>query len=107
MEKVGQATLESIRDTDIGCRYGGDEFCIILPRTSAGEAETIANRLIDNFKRHAGRSKISFSIGISDTGPEEFLDIDTLVSEADKLMYQAKAKSKKKAGFYISTITDG
>ena len=99
---IGKATQEAIRDTDVGCRYGGDEFCIILPRTAANEAERIAERLITCFKKLAGKTAISFSIGIADTGPEDFLDADSLVSLADKLMYQSKAKSKKKAGFYIT-----
>ena len=99
---IGKATQEAIRDTDVGCRYGGDEFCIILPRTAASEAERIAERLIKCFKKLAGKTAISFSIGIADTGPEEFMDADSLVAMADQLMYKSKAKFKKKPGYYIT-----
>ena len=103
---VGKATHEAIRDTDVGCRYGGDEFCIILPRTAASEAERIVDRLIECFKKLIEKNAVSFSIGIADTGPEDFLDADSLVSMADKLMYQSKSKSKKKPGFHITSSSD-
>ena len=93
---TGAAIKASMRETDIGCRYGGDEFCVILPRTAIAETQVISERLIEFFKGNKGSRGISFSIGVSSTGPEEFCD-------ADNLMYQAKAKSKKKIGFYIET----
>lgn len=100
---TGAAINASMRETDIGCRYGGDEFCVILPRTAIAETQAIGERLIEFFKGNKGSRGISFSIGISSTGPEEFCDADGLIQKADKLMYQAKAKSKKKIGFYIET----
>ena len=99
---VGRITQECIRESDIGCRYGGDEFCIIFPRTGKKEAEQIVKRLIKKFEK-TERKGISFSIGIVDTGPEDFEDTDSLVKAADKLMYQSKRKSKKKQGFYITS----
>ena len=103
LSTVGKAMREAIRDTDIGCRYGGDEFCIILPRTAVNEAERVVNRLIECFQKHAGNSEVSFSVGIIDTGPEEFMDADTLLRKADKLMYLSKAQAHQKPGFYISS----
>ena len=101
LKLAGAAINASIRETDIGCRYGGDEFCIILPRTSIDETFVVNERMIEFFKASKISKGISFSIGVSATGPEEFCDADTLIKSADKLMYKAKAKSKKKKGFYI------
>jgi len=100
LECVGQAITQSIRDVDFGCRYGGDEFCIIMPSATKEQAEEACQRLIniyDAMETHA----VTFSVGIAQTGPEDFIDSDTLVKRADKLMYKAKAKSKQTPGHYL------
>jgi len=102
LKLVGHAMISSTRETDICCRYGGDEFCIILPRTDLNETILVIERMVKEFKKLENK-KVSFSLGLFTTGPEEFVDIDSLVNRADHLMYKAKAKSKKKAGFYITT----
>lgn len=98
---VGEVVNASIRDTDIGCRYGGDEFCIILPRTSVHTADLVRERLISEFEAR-DTNGISFSLGVIDTGPEEFLDHETFLKKADKEMYKAKAESKKTPGIHVS-----
>lgn len=105
LEMVGKVTLESLRDSDIGCRYGGDEFCIILPKSGIDDAKLVMSRLIESFKKNT-KHEVSFSAGISSVGPEEYMDIDSLVRQVDALMYKSKAKSKKKPGFYITAQQD-
>lgn len=100
---VGKVVHDSIRETDIGCRYGGDEFCIILPRTSVETSDLVRERLVKEFK-NSDTKGVSFSMGVIDTGPDEFLDYETLVKKADQEMYKAKAVSKKKPGIHISTF---
>jgi len=101
---VGKATLAEMRDTDTACRYGGDEFCLILPKTQPEEALILTDRIIKAFE--AGENKgVTFSVGITSMGPDEFVDIDTFVKQADALMYKSKAKSKKKPGFYTTLAT--
>ena len=103
LKLTGEAIAASIRDTDIGCRYGGDEFCIILPRTAIAETQIIYERLVKFFKDSNKDQGITFSVGVSSTGPDDYCDADTLIKNADQLMYQAKAQSKKKKDFYIVT----
>jgi len=106
---VGKSMLEVIRESDIACRYGGDEFCMILPKTTLDEATTAANRLIKAFNK-VKMPNSSISIGISCTDSNQtdtFIDSDRLVKKADKLMYQSKAASKKKPGHYITTDNKG
>ena len=102
LKLVGHAMLASTREIDICCRYGGDEFCIILPRTDLTEAILVIERMVEKFKQLESK-KVSFSLGLFTTGSEEFVDIDGLINQADRFMYKAKAMSKKKAGFYIAT----
>ncbi len=90
-----------IRQQDIPCRYGGDEFCIIMPRTKAEEAETICQRISEAFQQSDNRG-VSLSIGIAQAGPLTYPGMDELVRIADNAMYDAKAKSKQQPGDYIT-----
>lgn len=103
LEWVGKCILASIRDVDFGCRYGGDEFCIIMPRTDIESARVVYDRTVEMFDTGKTQS-ITFSTGLAQTGPEEFVHIDQLVKDADALMYVAKAKSKKKPGHYCEPL---
>jgi diguanylate cyclase (GGDEF)-like protein len=102
LQLVGQSMLEGIRDSDIACRYGGDEFAVILPKSGLADAEMVVGRIINNFKAKDTRG-ISFSVGVATVGPDDYPDVDSFVKLVDTLMYKSKAKSKKKPGFYIAT----
>jgi diguanylate cyclase (GGDEF)-like protein len=106
LKLIGKVIVEQMRETDIACRYGGDEFCLILPKTALAEAEKVTDRIIEAFKGLPNKG-ISFSIGICSMGPDEFIDIDSFVKQADTLMYKSKANSKKKPGFYTTLATKG
>jgi len=95
LKSIGQAVLNNIRDTDVPCRYGGDEFCIILPECGTDEAEVICEKIIKEFVDRY--PEYSLSIGIADTGLDEYIDGDELIKRADKNMYLAK----KESGFQI------
>jgi diguanylate cyclase (GGDEF)-like protein len=94
---VAEVAEKIIRAEDIACRYGGDEFVIMLPMTNADDAMVLAKRLLKHGQADDRLRAISFSIGIATTGPDEFLDGDALVKESDRAMYQ----SKKQQGYAI------
>lgn len=99
---VGKILKESIREGDIACRYGGDEFAIILPHSTLEEADIFVKRLIKSF-RVDEMLGVSFSMGVVGIGPDNFVDYEDLLGTADKEMYKAKARTKKRRGFYVST----
>lgn len=105
LELVGRVVLEQSRETDLACRYGGDEFCLILPKTGSEEAELLMNRIVEAFKKEPNQG-ISFSVGICSTGPDDFIDIEAFIKQADTLMYKSKAKHNKKPGFYLTGPKD-
>ncbi|MEO5374181.1 MAG: GGDEF domain-containing protein [Alphaproteobacteria bacterium] len=102
LELVAATLREVVREGDWACRYGGDEFCIILPRTRTAEARGLCQRLIERFDGKPTRN-VTFSLGIAETGPATFIDMNQLVRNADALMYVAKAESKINPGHHIRT----
>jgi len=89
LKEVGNCIKQHTRESDIACRYGGDEFCILLSDTDQNEAEVVANRIRNSFEKKY--QNYSISMGIADKKPEDDLDIDKLIGIADKKMYEAKS----------------
>jgi diguanylate cyclase len=94
LRQVALALKKVCRNTDIPCRYGGDEFCLILPDSTLTDAEIICQRLIDQFS--ATVPGVTLSIGIAQAGPDDFSDADTLLHLADAKMYEAKGHPSSK-----------
>jgi diguanylate cyclase (GGDEF)-like protein len=85
---LGEMIKEEIRENiDSGCRYGGDEFAIILPNTNITRAEIVAERMRIKFKNSKFNST-TLSIGIADIGSAE--SANEMVDSADRFMYMAK-----------------
>jgi len=91
--KIAEAARQTTREGEIVARYGGDEFCIILPDSSIEEGQILSGRLCEKIERLAEGSALTCSMGIAASEPGNFLDADTLVRSADKAMYQAKKKN--------------
>lgn len=88
--------LDSFRKTDIVCRYGGDEFGVIIPEATRQEACCIAGKLHQIVAEHpfAGRKvlpqqRVTISIGVA-TCPDDGMDAGSLLRHADTLMYDMK-----------------
>ena len=95
--KLSKSTL---REIDIICRIGGDEFLLILPDSSLRDIPLIRERLNKNFERLNQTLnepyKIGFSIGFSCYNPDNPQSIDELIKIADKNMYKEKNNKNKK-----------
>ncbi|MCP4568630.1 MAG: sensor domain-containing diguanylate cyclase [FCB group bacterium] len=89
-----------VRDVDILCRYGGEEFIIILPNTAERETMRIAERIREEVEaaEFGGgdgmpKLKVTVSVGIS-SFPENGLTEGELVNAVDQAMYRAKGSGK-------------
>lgn len=94
--KIISASLKDIcRKADILCRYGGEEFSLILPFTNKEESFFIGERirLIFMEKVKVLEKSFTISIGLS-SFPHDGSDKETLIKKADNALYQAKHKGK-------------
>ncbi len=91
LRSLGECLRTSLRETDVACRYGGDEFCLILVDCDLEGARTVRRKVVDAFA--AACPGVTLSCGFATTGPSEFQDQDTLVALADKSMYRAKREA--------------
>jgi len=93
LRAVGAAIKQISRAEDSCFRYGGDEFCLVLPNCREEQAREIyMTRLNAELKKSS--KNVALSIGIVQTGPEKFGEPDALVQQADEKMYAAKKASK-------------
>ena len=103
--ETAQRLLAAVRDSDTVARLGGDEFAIILEHLqNEQEIEDIARRIVADlalpFKLKAGVATVSGSIGIA-IYPLGGDDTDTLTHNADRALYQAKAKGRNTYHFHV------
>jgi diguanylate cyclase (GGDEF)-like protein len=97
LKELARFLRECVREEDLVCRYGGEEFLVILPETSATGAFRLAERMRADAKARPffRDSGITFSAGIA-AYPEAGLTAQELVQAADKALYQAKFSGKDK-----------
>jgi len=102
LKGITSVVKRCIRDVDIFCRYGGEEFVVILPQTPRTEAEQIGERIRHQIERAVfggGEGipdlKVTVSVGIT-SYPENGRPDDDLLSVADTALYRAKGSGKNK-----------
>jgi len=93
---MGKTLLHLARNSDICCRYGGEEFAVILPLTSVHEADAIANRMRMELTQSLPDSHaVTVSIGIAACGGNTVTH-QQLLEKADTALYQAKRSGKNR-----------
>jgi diguanylate cyclase (GGDEF)-like protein len=101
----------ALRSADIACRYGGEEFCILLPQTSLAEAGVIAERMRQKvtetdypYGKSQPQGTVSISIGISTFG-KHIDTAESVIAAADRALYNAKRLGKNRIEFYVDNLT--
>jgi diguanylate cyclase (GGDEF)-like protein len=99
LTEFGDFLYNRVRSSDVGIRYGGDEFVLILPKTAKRAAVKFVQRTIEELRAHkflhqSGLDlKCTASFGIA-TFPEDGESVDQVIAASDKAMYEVKRSSK-------------
>lgn len=104
LRSVSSILKQQLRKMDVVCRYGGEEFAIIVPEVTSETALLIADKLrrqIENFNFPGVPRAVTISCGVADF-PAHGTTRDEVVSAADSALYQAKQGGRNRARIYAS-----
>jgi diguanylate cyclase (GGDEF)-like protein len=109
LQEVAKRILSAVRGIDKVVRFGGDEFCVILPQTDQEQAVAVANRIARSMSASALHIdsnievSITASFGIA-TYPTHAMSKENLIRQADAAMYRVKSSTKNAVG--LATVED-
>ena len=94
LKELGKIFTGNLRVIDKVCRYGGDEFVVLLPNTDIDRAKIAAEKLRAAVEKCAFKQKMTVSVGIAEyrTNLSRF----ELIMRADRCLYQAKTQGRNR-----------
>ncbi|HLU49001.1 MAG TPA: GGDEF domain-containing protein, partial [Planctomycetota bacterium] len=100
LRELGALFLRSLRQTDYLCRYGGDEFIVVLPETSKETASTTAEKILRAVREHHFRDleepdraiPVTVSVGVGALKPGQ--TAEDLLQSSDEALYRAKDEGR-------------
>ena len=100
LKKIGEILLQRFRQSDVVARIGGEEFGILLPGTPLKQAVQLAEKLRDEishtkFAIQDTTIDVSASFGVANG----VSDVESIVKQADKLMYQSKESGRNRVTY--------
>jgi len=105
LRKVSEMLLRHARKEDLPCRYGGEEFLLVLPQTHTAGAVTLTERIRESLEKEAIRTDeglvhITLSAGIAAFPENGAATPDDLLRLADAALYEAKEKGRNRVVTY-------
>lgn len=105
---LGDMLSRSLRAYDLAVRFGGEEFCLLLPGATSLQASDLAGRILKDFSAvefeaaNGGTFSNTFSAGVATSRNAPGLNtVQDLINEADELLYKAKRQGKNR----VCTLT--
>lgn len=94
---VGQLVRKQVRKPVLACRYGGEEFAILLPRTTPGQAVIVAERLVKLVAElKLDKMPLTVSIGVATFQHGNYASAIQLFEAADAALYRAKQAGRNR-----------
>lgn len=106
LKDIAQLIKDYCRKLDYACRYGGEEFAVVLPQANKKESYLISERIRQAIEKYhfydkeSAEKKNSISIGVATFPENSIQDKTDLLSFADKALYEAKHSGKNKTCIY-------
>jgi diguanylate cyclase (GGDEF)-like protein len=101
LQSLGRFFLSHVRGDDVPCRYGGEEFLLLLPGSSVNETHQRAEEMREKVQhmnvdfQGQALGKITLSLGVS-AFPEHGVSPDILIQTADQALYRAKSEGRNR-----------
>ena len=100
LQRLARVVKDYARETDIPCRYGGEEFTLILPGATADEAGIVAERIrrgmeVQTFRPTTwSKARVTISLGVAQLADGQ--NAQSFLKAADRSLYQAKSEGKNR-----------
>jgi diguanylate cyclase (GGDEF)-like protein len=111
LQGIGRLLRDSCRVYDVPGRYGGEEFCIVLPETKTGNTAAVAERIRQRLATNElpcgdGSIAVTVSIGIAGTDSADAgtLNPAELIDRADRALYAAKNRGRNRVEMWSSSM---
>jgi two-component system cell cycle response regulator len=110
LQAMAHTLQENVRSTDLVARFGGEEFVIIFPNTTARQAAVLIQGILNKIRRspiteHEGQAfNITFSAGIAQWQPGS--DVQKWIKSADDTMYKAKEQGRNRCLVFDHTLEE-
>jgi diguanylate cyclase (GGDEF)-like protein len=106
IQRIAEALSTHARRSDIACRYGGEEFALLLPSAGLDEASVVAERLrvaveASPFELRAAPVHVTISFGVASTEGLDPLTTESLIARADRALYNAKEAGRNCVHVYV------
>ncbi len=105
LSKTAGILSDLVRECDIVCRYGGEEFGLILPKTYSDDAFLLGERIRKSIEAHKyeydkNNIGVTVSIGISSYNQEMDHSLSAFINQADKALYFAKSNGRNRVELF-------
>lgn len=99
LKLAARVIAANCRNVDVAARYGGDEFCVLMPHTRLHDAILVANRILREFEYttigpQPPEDEVGMSIGVSHVQLSRPANAEVLVGHADEALYAAKSAGR-------------
>lgn len=99
LQTVANVLCQTVRESDVVVRYGGDEFLVLLIETD-GETEIVRERILSEMEEQGAEGlalgmAVTLAVGTAHWMPETGQSIESVLSQADRAMYEEKRKACK------------